>query len=170
MRIVSDGASIVGMFRRAPNRGLLGSAGWPVDLVEVSEMTDSGMVQCSATVCGRGGYYGGRCKRPAGHAGNHRRKATKADRSAATTSTGTVIAQGTRVRFTRNGLGVSRRDDLSHVVASEVANIGDVGTVAFRHPNVTKCADWVYVEVDSKTEPGLKLYVGVSPSMIESAE
>lgn len=73
---------------------------------------------------------------------------------------------GSKVRFTRNGLGLSRRDDLSRVVA-ETVNAGDVGTVAFRHPNKRMCPDWVYVEVESKAEPGTKLYAGVGPSMIE---
>jgi hypothetical protein len=79
---------------------------------------------------------------------------------------------GTRVRFTRDNLGASRRDDLCHIVAAEAFGQGDAGTVAFMHPNQKPsprgCKGWFYVEVESKTEPGVKLYVGVHPAMVEA--
>lgn len=72
---------------------------------------------------------------------------------------------GTRVRFVKDNLGASRRDDLGHVV-EETYGLGDEGRVAFRHPNKKACPDWFYVEVDSKKVPGEKLYVGVTARMI----
>lgn len=43
------------------------------------------------------------------------------------------IPVGTRVRFTRNGLGGSPRDEL-HAFSGEVFGRTDEGVVAFRHP------------------------------------
>ena len=73
---------------------------------------------------------------------------------------------GSVVRFTIGSLGLSRRDDLGHCV-HETAERGDVGVVAFMHPNQKACRGWFYVEVDSRLEPSVKLYAGVSPNMVE---
>ena len=37
------------------------------------------MARCDKPVSGSGGYWAGTCKRPSGHAGKHRKWATKAD-------------------------------------------------------------------------------------------
>jgi len=50
------------------------------DTAQESVITTSGPVRCGHGVKRSGGYYNGSCKRPAGHGGAHRRKATKADR------------------------------------------------------------------------------------------
>lgn len=73
---------------------------------------------------------------------------------------------GTKVRFLRNNLGASERDDLSHFV-EEKFSIGDVGIVAFPHPNAENkkhpmrkvLKEIAYVEVESREQPGHKLYV-----------
>ena len=74
--------------------------------------------------------------------------------------------KGTRVRFTCDGLGASRREDLSRVTG-EVYGVGDEGIVAFRHPNKARLPEWFYVEVNSKGVTGEKRYVGVTGSMYE---
>jgi hypothetical protein len=73
---------------------------------------------------------------------------------------------GDKVRFITDQLGASRRDEL-YQVTSDTYGIGDEGYVAFYHPNQKTCPDWFYVEVDSKTEPGVKLYVGITTRMCE---
>jgi len=75
---------------------------------------------------------------------------------------------GSRVKFTINNLGASLRTELSRVT-EETYGTDDAGVVAFAHPNRKACPDWVYVEVDSKNEPGAKRYVGVNPHMVEAA-
>lgn len=84
------------------------------------------------------------------------------------------VRPGVRVRFTRNNLGASERDDLGHNVAGEDVGVGDQGVIAFPHPNkllrpprATTPGGWWYVEVESRTRPGEKLYVGVCLAMIE---
>jgi hypothetical protein len=77
-----------------------------------------------------------------------------------------AIPIGTRVRFTIDQLGASRRDEL-YVVTGEVYGVGDEGVVAFRHSNTRMCPNWVYVEVASKAAPGEKRYVGVTRHMCE---
>lgn len=86
------------------------------------------------------------------------------------------IPVGTRVRFTRNGLGGSPRDKL-HAFSGEVFGRTDEGVVAFRHPGADNKAlshtsraqmrGWVYVEVASKEHPGTKLYVPEHFSCLE---
>jgi len=77
---------------------------------------------------------------------------------------------GTKVRFTRGPLGASDdKDNVCHIV-SEMFGPGDVGVVAFPHPNRNNkyhdksmrdsLAKTWYVEVESKVNPGQKLYVG----------
>lgn len=73
---------------------------------------------------------------------------------------------GTKVRFLRNNLGASERDDLSRFV-EEKFGTGDVGVVAFPHPRAAdkkhpmrkEIRAIAYVEVESKAQPGHKLYV-----------
>lgn len=75
--------------------------------------------------------------------------------------------RGARVRFIKDNLGASRRDDLGHVT-QEVFGVGDEGIAVFQSPSRNAArAGWFYVEVDSKREPGTKLYVGVHERMIE---
>jgi hypothetical protein len=74
---------------------------------------------------------------------------------------------GSRVRFTADKLGASKRDEL-WCVTGEDYGAGDEGVVAFPHPNKKNLPDWFYVEVDSKEEPGEKRYIGVSPRMVEA--
>ncbi|HZL96041.1 MAG TPA: hypothetical protein VFB99_20455 [Vicinamibacterales bacterium] len=79
------------------------------------------------------------------------------------------LKRGQRVRFTRDNLGASLRDEL-YCVTAERYNIGDEGVVSFPHPNQKPapmgCKGWWYVEVDSKDVPGEKRYVGVHPMMV----
>ena len=75
--------------------------------------------------------------------------------------------EGMRVRFLINNLGASLRNDLSHTV-EEVFGLGDAGTVVFQHSNVAlRSEGWWYVEVARKVAPGLALYVGVTPEIVE---
>jgi len=74
---------------------------------------------------------------------------------------------GTKVRFLVDGLGASRRDELFAVVEDTYGTV-DEGVVAFKHPNQQACRGWVYVEVTGKSDPAEKLYVGVSPTMVEA--
>lgn len=80
-----------------------------------------------------------------------------------------ALPRGTRVRFTVKNLGASERDDLGHVT-EDFYGPADTGVVGFPHANqrADGCRDWVFVEVDSKSGPARKLYVGVHPSMIEA--
>jgi hypothetical protein len=78
------------------------------------------------------------------------------------------VPAGPRVRFTFDSLGASERDDLTHVTADRYGK-GDIGVLVFEHPNRRLADDgWVYIEVDSKTGPARKLYVGVAQGMIEA--
>lgn len=77
------------------------------------------------------------------------------------------MKKGTRVRFTVDGLGASKFNELHHFATGDVYNRGDEGVVAFRHPNKKNCPDWFYVEVPSKEEPGALRYVGVSAAYVE---
>lgn len=81
-----------------------------------------------------------------------------------------TLEKGQKVRFTVPSLGASERDDLGHVV-SDTYGPSDMGVLAFLHPNQKPspqgCKGWWFVEVDSKTGPARKLYVGVGPSMIK---
>jgi len=72
---------------------------------------------------------------------------------------------GTRVRFLLEGLGASRRDDLSHFTR-ETYGVEDEGVIAFAHPNPSvRTVGWVFVEVASKECPGEKRYVAVRSGM-----
>lgn len=81
---------------------------------------------------------------------------------------------GTKVRFVIDHLGAQRSMNgkatnglqLVPGVVPELFGRNDHGVVAFPHPN-ERLKDWWYVEVDSRTEPGLKLYVSASPFMVE---
>jgi hypothetical protein len=77
----------------------------------------------------------------------------------------TIPRAGTRVRFTIDKLGASRRDELRWVTG-ESYGVGDEGHVAFPHPNRKRCPEWFYVEVESKNTPGEKRYVGVTARMV----
>jgi hypothetical protein len=77
-----------------------------------------------------------------------------------------AFKKGERVRFTTEGLGASKADEL-YCVTGETYGPGDEGTVAFRHPNKKALPDWFYVEVPSKSEPGAMRYVGVAPLHVE---
>lgn len=84
-----------------------------------------------------------------------------------------ALKQGQRVRFTRDNLGASLRDEL-YCVTAERYGTEDKGIVSFpHHPNQKPaprgCKGWWYVEVDSKEVPGEKRYVGVHPMMVEAA-
>jgi hypothetical protein len=72
---------------------------------------------------------------------------------------------GIKVRFLIDDLGASEPDNLTRVT-DDVYGKGDTGILAFEHPN-TKLTGWVYIEVDSKSEPFRKLYVPVSLWHIE---
>ena len=74
--------------------------------------------------------------------------------------------QGPRVRFTLNHLGSSEAHDLSALTHDEYG-IGDEGTLVFQHPYPQRCPDWFYVEVDSRSPPHHKVYVGVDPACFE---
>lgn len=76
---------------------------------------------------------------------------------------------GTRVRFTCDRLGASKREDLGHTTG-DVYGAKDTGLVVFVHPNARACWDWFYVEVGSKLVPGEKRYVGVTADMVQLAE
>ena len=76
------------------------------------------------------------------------------------------IPKGTRVRFTRDGLGASERNDLGHMT-DDVYGVGDTGIVACPHPNARSCPGWFYVAVDSKLGEARTLYVGVSSTCVE---
>lgn len=80
------------------------------------------------------------------------------------------IQPGVKVRFAddANGLGASERDEL-HRVTEERYGAGEVGVLAFPHPNqaANGCVGWWYVEVDSKIGEPRKLYVGVWPGGFE---
>lgn len=79
-----------------------------------------------------------------------------------------TLRKGMRVRFTANNLGASERDAL-HRVTADRYDAGDVGIVAFPHPNRQACRGWWYVAVDSKVGPARTLYVAVAPGMVERA-
>jgi len=74
------------------------------------------------------------------------------------------VVPGVRVRFVGDavGLGASERDEL-HRVTEERYSEGEMGVLAFPHPNqaANGCVGWWYVEVDSKIGEPRKLYVGV---------
>lgn len=77
------------------------------------------------------------------------------------------LRKGTRVRFTIEDLGASRRDDLSRVVR-ETPAVGQEGIVAFAHPNPRLASEgWFFVAIDSREERGTTLYVGVTLRMVE---
>ena len=82
---------------------------------------------------------------------------------------GIAVTDGPRVRFTINTLGASESGNLTRMAADvDTYNVGDEGVVAFEHPNAKiSMSGWVYVEVDSKSEPKRKLYVAVGASMYE---
>jgi hypothetical protein len=87
------------------------------------------------------------------------------------------VRAGIRVRFNRDNMGASEQDDLTRYVSGNNYGPADVGVAAFPHPNQrgnkytrnsgNNCAGWWYYEVESKTEPGRKLYVGAARSMVE---
>jgi hypothetical protein len=71
------------------------------------------------------------------------------------------ITAGARVQFLRDNIGAFEHERLGRLT-DEVYGIGDSGTSAFPHPRQNLANEgWWYVEVESKREPGKKLYVGV---------
>jgi len=77
-----------------------------------------------------------------------------------------AVSVGTAVRFTVNGLGASERDNLN-AVTGDTYGVDEVGTVAFRHPNVAALPHWFYVQVWSKSGKPRDLFVGVDLNMCE---
>ncbi len=76
------------------------------------------------------------------------------------------LRAGLTIRFVIDNLGAEREGWPGRVV-DEIFGRGDVGTVAYKHPNRKACKDWWYVEVRSRRDPEQKLYVGILPRMVE---
>lgn len=79
---------------------------------------------------------------------------------------GGITTEGPRVRFLVDNLAASEPENMMRCTGDEYG-IGDSGIVAFEHLNPKVRKGWVYVEVDSKSGPARKLYVGVGPDMYE---
>lgn len=77
-----------------------------------------------------------------------------------------AVPVDTRVRIIGKDLGASRLAELWKIT-DELYGAGDIGRVAFQHPNARLAAEWFYVEVDSKEVPGEKRYVGCTKALVE---
>lgn len=71
---------------------------------------------------------------------------------------------GARLRLVQAGLEAVTADDL-HRVASGVRTVGEIGVLAFEHPDEATRPGWFFVEVTN--DAGRRLYVPVAPRHVE---